>query len=154
VIRYAIEPLARVRPDIEAILPAQWLETGESNLDLAPNWSLYAQLEQVGGLLVFTARSGAEGAFVGYAAAITHQHVNARTARVSTISTYWVEPGPGRVFRLRGLLRAAMRHLRASGSTSVTVDTHAGLSAGRLLAAMGFREAKISYTLDMRGDEA
>lgn len=148
-IRYAIEPLARVRPDIEAILPAQWRETGD-RLDLDPNWSLYAQLEQVGGLLVFTARDA--GRFVGYLGAITHQHVNARSACVSTVSTYWVEPGPGRVFRLRGLLRAAVRHLRAGGSSRVTIDTHAGLSAGRLLAAMGFRESKISYTLDMRGE--
>ena len=146
----AIEPLATARRDIEAILPVQWRETGDVDLVPTPNWQVYEALERAGGFLL-VARDA--GRFCGYLACAVHPHLNA-SARVATISTYWVEPRLGRVFVLRGLMRAALRHLRDRGVRTVTIDTHAGYSAGRLLEAMGFREAKISYNLDLHGDSA
>jgi L-amino acid N-acyltransferase YncA len=148
VITYAIESLAAARPDIEAILGRQWRETGEQGLDPSPLWMVYEELERRGGFLLVARR---DGWFAGYLAAAIHRHINAY-ARVATISTYWVEPCPGRAFVLRGLLRAALAHLATLEVTRVTVDTEAGHSAGRLLAAMGFREAKISYTLAVERD--
>ena len=148
-ITYAIEPLAAARPDIEAILERQWRETGEQGLDPSPLWPIYEELERRGGFLLIARR---DGWFAGYLAAAIHRHINAH-ARVATISTYWVEPCPGRAFVLRGLLRAALAHLATLEVARVTVDTEAGHSAARLLAAMGFRETKISYTVSLRGGD-
>ena len=148
-ITYATEPLAAARPDIEAILGRHWRETGEQGLDPSPLWLVYEELERRGGFLMVARR---DGWFAGYLAAAIHRHINAHV-RVATISTYWVEPCAGRALVLRGLLRAALRYLATLDVQRVTVDTEAGHSAGRLLAAMGFRETKISYTVDLHGGD-
>lgn len=154
VIIYQVEPLATARRELDAVLPIQYAETGE-DFPLDPYWPLYEALEAKGSLL-FVARERPAGVLsmfplrgrlVGYLVCLIHPHLNAKTARVASIPTYWVEPRAARAGILRGLIRATLAHLQPMGLARVSIDTHARLSAGRLLLGMGFRPAKISYNL-------
>ncbi len=147
-IDFSLEPLSTARPDIEQMIPAQWLHTGDSEVDLRPNWNFYHQLDQCGAMLLVIARE--DGRPVGYMFAAVYPHPNAIQEIIANISTYYVEARAGRGHILNSMTDYLLDLLALRGAFRVDIETNAEFSAGRLWELKGFKVAKIGYSLKLK----
>ena len=142
---YLQEPLESVRPELQALLPAQLQHTGDPSLSYDVNWELYRALENKGALCVMVARRNSE--IMGYAAAILHPHTNARKTIVGTIATWYVVESGMRGLIIRHLLTAGAEWLTQRGAKQVYIETEYANSAGPILELMGFIPIKVGYKM-------
>lgn len=140
------ESFAQARGAIEALMLAQWAETGDARFPLDPNWAMYELMDRTGRLVILVLRD--DGRAIGYAGGMVHPHMNSRGVPVATIPTWYVEDMPGRPFIEKALLQEVARRLVALGAQRVTIETHADKNAARLLEVMGYKPAKLSFSLD------
>lgn len=140
------ESFAEARVAIEALMLAQWAETGDQQMPLDPNWQMYELMDRGGKLVILVLRE--DGRAVGYAGGMVHPAMNSRSVQVATIPTWYVEDQPGRPFIEKALLTEVARRLVALGARRVTIETTADKSAARLLEVMGYRPSKLSFTID------
>lgn len=147
-VEFGIEALGQAKPDIESLIPAQWAHTGDSDLVVRPNWTLYNEFACRDALMVVMARQ--DSCAVGYLAAFVYPHVNAVGSLVANIPTYFVEDRPTRALILSRMFDYTLQRLAERGVYKVDIDTNAEHSAGRLLAAKGFNVAKIGYSLKLK----
>lgn len=145
---FALEPLAAAQPDIERMLPAQWAETGDAEVTCKPNWNMYRQFNEHGGVMLVMARQ--DGAAVGYLAAFVYPHPNAMGELKAEIPTYYVKEGPIRSLVLSRMVDFTLEQLTARGVFKVDIETSAEHSAGRLWELKGFKMAKIGYSLKLK----
>ena len=145
---FAVEPLLYAQPDIERMLPAQWAETGDREIECKPNWPLYRKFNENDACLVVVARQ--DGAAVGYLAAFIYPHPNATNEIKADIPTYYVKQGPARALILSRMVDFALERLAARGVFKVDIETSAEHSAGRLWELKGFKMAKIGYSLKLK----
>jgi hypothetical protein len=144
--QYAVEKLATAFTDLQAMLPAQWEHTGDSEVACAPNWNLYQQLEHRGAAFLVIARD--EGRPVGYMTAFLYPHPNAVSVQVAEIKTYYVEKG--RALVLNSMVDFMLAELAARGVFKIKAWTHAGHSAVRLWEAKGFDVSEIGLTMKLK----
>lgn len=142
----AQETFASARPAIEALMIAQWAETGDPRLPLAPNWQFYALMEKVNKLVILVVREN--GKAIGYAGGALHPHPNSMMTQIATIPTWYVEPMKGRVFVEKALLQELAKRLFERGAKRVKIETNANHSAGKLLEAMGYHVASVGFELE------
>lgn len=147
-IEFGVEPLIHAKPDIEQLIPAQWMHTGDKATDCRPNWTLYQQFAERDALMVVMARQ--EGCPVGYLAAFIYPHPNAMHVSVASIPTYFVEDRPSRALILSRMVGHAVERLAARGVFKVDIETNAEHSAGRLWELKGFKLAKLGYSLQLK----
>ena len=140
------ETWEQARPAIEMLMAAQWVETGDSQFPLDPNWAMYDLMDKTGRLVILVLRE--DGRPVGYAGGMVHPHMNSRRVLVATIPSWYVEPQPGRPFIEKALLQETARRLVALGAIKVTIETHADQSAARLLEVMGYKPSKLAFSID------
>lgn len=145
---FAIEAVATAQAEIERLLPAQWNETGDREIEARPNWGLYRALDERGAGFLIGAREG--GVLVGYMGVVCYPHVNATHETVATISTYYMREGPVRALALSRMLDFALQRLADRCVFRVDVETSAEHSAGRLWELKGFKMAKIGYSLKLK----
>ena len=145
---FAVELLANAQPDIERLLPAQWVHTGDKEIECKPNWNLYRHFEANKALLLVTARQ--EGWTSGYLAAFIYPHPNAMTELVADIPTYFVVEGPMRGLMLSRMVDFALERLAERGVFKVNIETNAEHSAGRLWELKGFELAKFGYSMKLK----
>jgi hypothetical protein len=143
---YAVERLEDAFLDLSSMLPAQWVHTGDSDVPLQPNWTLYRELEARNAAFLVIARD--EGHPVGYMTAFLYPHPNAVTALVAEIRTYYVEKG--RSIILNSMIDFTLSELARRGVYKIKAATHAGHSAGRLWERKGFEMDEIGYTLKLK----
>ena len=141
--QFAVEKLASAFADLQSMLPAQWEHTGDSEVECAPNWNLYQQLEQHGAAFLVIARD--DGRPVGYMTAFLYPHPNAVTVRVAEIKTYYVEKG--RAIVLNSMADFMLAELAARGVFKIKAWTHARHPATRMWQAKGFEVSEIGLTL-------
>jgi hypothetical protein len=147
VIHYDRYPLARARQWIETILPAQWAETGDSELPCEPQWSFYEAIEKTGAGILLVCFD--DDRPIGYVAGMVHANPNSRNTKMVTISTYYVENRKGRPVILRRMIEHAIEVGRRAGALRAIVDTEYDNSAGRIFEAMGAEPVKIGYRFDL-----
>lgn len=152
-ITYTEEPLAHCKPDIEALLPAQWAETGDSAIECAPDWNMYSNLERVKALILIMARDD-NGRAVGYLAGVVHRHPNSVQHQVASLATYFIEDRPGRPLLVRSLLANGVKVATQRGAWKITIDTEHDHSAARILEAMGFKPKSVKYVMTRDVQEA
>jgi hypothetical protein len=143
---YAVEKLEDAFLDLSAMLPAQWAHTGDSDVPVMPNWTLYRQLEANNAAFMVIARD--EGKPVGYMVALLYPHPNAVTVLVAEIKTYYVEKGRGIV--LNSMIDFTLSELARRGVYKIKAATHADHSAGRIWERKGFEISEIGYTLKLK----
>ena len=144
---YRVETIDKALPDLPQILKDQWLETGDPELDFAPNWNFYRLLEQSGNGALIVAREHERA--IGFLWIIVHPSVNATATVTGTISTWFMEQRHSRALLERSLLRAGIDWARKKGAKRVVVETSYEHSAARLLVAMGFVPDKIGYKMPL-----
>ena len=145
-IEFWTESLKTARPDIEAMIPAQWSETGDQDIECEPSWSLYEALEKAGALIIVMARDET-GKAAGYLTGTISAHPNSSRYRVVTYPTYFVMPRPNRALVLRSMLSYAVNVALKRGAWKVSVKTEYNHSAGRLLEAMGMAPSSVEYVM-------
>ena len=143
---FAVEKLDAAFNDLQSMLPAQWEHTGDSEVDLQPNWPLYRQLEAAQAAFLVIGRE--DGRPVGYMTAIVYPHPNAVSVRTAEIKTYYVERN--RVHILNSMIDFTLAELARRGVFKIKASTHAGHSAGRLWELKGFTVAEIGYSLKLK----
>jgi GNAT superfamily N-acetyltransferase len=147
-IEFAVEPLGSARRDIESLIPAQWAHTGDSDLPCQPNWDLYSHFAARGALMVVMARKFDEP--VGYLAAFLYPHPNAVSVRVASIPTYYVLDRMTRALVMSRMVDYAIERLNEQGIYSISIETSAEFSAGRMWEIKGFKLKKLGYTLELQ----
>jgi hypothetical protein len=145
---YAVERLDAAFADLQSMLPAQWEHTGDSEVECAPNWNLYRQLEQHEAAFLVIARD--EGRPVGYMTALLYPHPNAMSVRVGEIKTYYVEKGRRASIVLNSMADFVLAELASRGVFKIKVSTHAGHSSARLWQAKGFEISEIGLTMKLK----
>ena len=145
---FSVEPLGAVRHAIEGMLPAQWGETGDSEVACNPNWKLYGEFDQHNALLLVMARK--DGVPIGYLAAFIYPHPNAVQELKAEIPTYFVAKGPVRALVMDRMIDFALERLAAMGVFKIEMSTSAEHSAARLLERKGFNIHKIGYSLKLK----
>lgn len=140
------EPHDVARKCIEQMLARQYAETGDEGVPLAPDFELYRALEAKGNLFVLVVYEAERP--IGYAVAVYHQHPNSVGMMIGTIATYYVEPGPARVFIQKALLEQAALRLCHAGAKRVRIETNPKASNGRMLEKMGYKPIAITYEID------
>jgi hypothetical protein len=143
---FAVEKLDAAMSDLQSMLPAQWQHTGDTEVDCAPNWNLYRQLETAGGAFLVIARE--DGRPIGYMTAFVYPHPNAISVLTAEIRTYFVERG--RVHVLNSMIDFVLEELARRGVFKITAETNSDHSAGRLWELKGFKIAKIGYSLKLK----
>lgn len=143
---FAVEKLDAAFTDLQSMLPAQWEHTGDSEVDCAPNWNLYRQLETVGGAFLVIAREDTRP--VGYMVAFVYPHPNAVSVQTAEIRTYFVERG--RVHILNSMIDFMLAELARRGVFKIKASTHADHPAGRLWELKGFAVSEIGYSLKLK----
>jgi hypothetical protein len=146
-IEFAVEPLGRAQPDIESLIPAQWVHTGDPGIECRPNWHMYHQFADHGALMVVMARE--LDVPVGYLAAFIYPHPNAMQHTVAEIPTYYVANRPTRALIMSRMVDFTIEQLAARGVYKLKIETNAEHSAGRLWELKGFKVAKIGYSLQL-----
>lgn len=147
-IGFELVSLSAGRPSIEEMLPAQWADTGDAALDCEPNWVAYEAIERAGGLVLLVAYEQEIRHPIGYLAMFLHPHPNAKSVRVGTIATYYVEQRTARAMILRAMVQYAVRLGRERGVHEVRGEIEAAhQDAGRFWQALGFTPYKVSYRM-------
>lgn len=148
-VNYQIEPLAVVRPEIEAILPAMWAEMAEGFEEerAEPNWEMYLALERKKAAFLLTAREA--GVFVGYLGILVYPNSSLRNELSASSTSYYVVKRRDRGVILRGLIRYAADVCRRAGVRKMTVKTHPWASAEPVLVNLAFREIEKIFMLDL-----
>lgn len=141
---YRQENLADSIEEISALSIQQWMETGDSDLKLEPNWPLYLALEKSGNGFLGVVRE--DGRAIGFVMGYGHPHINSIKTPVATIPTYFVEPRFWRIKTIQALLNMAILHFRPT-VRRIYIETEYGHSVGKLLERMGFETNKIGYML-------
>lgn len=152
-ITYTEEPLSHCQADIESLLPEQWAETGDSEIECAPNWPMYYALEQKGVMLLLMARDDTRWP-VGFLYGVITKHPNSVDHLAAVIATYFIRSRPGRALYIRSLLSHGVNLAFEKGAWKVTVKTEYNHSAGRILEAMGFAPKSIEYVVTRERREA
>lgn len=143
---FAVEKLEAAFGDLQSMLPAQWEHTGDSEVDIAPNWPLYKQLEERNGAFLVIAREDARP--IGYMVAFIYPHPNAMSVLTAEIKTYYVERA--RVHVLNSMIDFTLEELARRGVFKIKASTHADHPAGRLWEMKGFAVSEIGYSLKLK----
>ena len=143
---YAVEKLDSAFAELQAMLPAQWEHTGDSEVICQPNWHLYRQLEQRNGAFLVIAREN--GHPVGYMVAFVYPHPNAVSVLTAEIRTYFVDKG--RAIVLNSMIDFTLDELARRGVFKIKAFTHAEHSAARLWELKGFAVSEIGYSLKLK----
>ncbi len=146
-IEFAVEPLGHAQGDIESLLPAQWVHTGDSGIECRPNWPMYRQFAEHGALMVVMARE--LDCPVGYLAAFIYPHPNSVTHKVAEIPTYFVADRPTRALIISRMVDFTIQRLAEQGVFKIRIETNAEHSAGRLWELKGFKLTKMGYSLQL-----
>jgi hypothetical protein len=148
-IDYTVQTIDTAFSDLQAMIPAQWLHTGDRETDCQPNWMLYRDIEARGGLLLVVARE--DDRPIGYLVAFIYPHVNAVHEKVAEIPTYYAEKGRAHI--LNSMIDYALDQLSIRGVFRVDSSTNAEFSAGRLWELKGFKLKKLGYSLTLKKAE-
>lgn len=143
---FAVEKLDAAFGDLQLLLPAQWQHTGDSEVEIAPNWTLYKQLEDRNGAFLVIARE--DGRPIGYMVAFVFPHPNAVSVLTAEIRTYYVERNRAHV--LNSMIDFTLEELARRGVFKIKASTHAGHPAGRLWELKGFEVSEIGYSLKLK----
>jgi hypothetical protein len=146
VAEYAVEKLDAAFLDLQAMLPAQWEHTGDSDLPVQPNWNLYRQMEQHEAAFLVIARD--ESVPVGYMTAFLYPHPNAMSVKIAEIKTYYVVQG--RPIILNSMIDFTIAELTRRGVYKIKAWTHAGHSAARLWELKGFEVSEIGLSIKLK----
>lgn len=90
---FATESVAQVVEEIEPLLRAHWEEIAayKDKVPLAPDYEQYRKLEELGKLLVCTARD--DGKLIGYGVYIVNRGFDYSKNIVAVARLFYVEPG-------------------------------------------------------------
>jgi hypothetical protein len=143
--RYAREPIARIREEVAPLLLRHYQELGQQDMEFDPDWERALALEAAGVLVVHTCRTD-EGVLVGYTAFLVQPHLHYRRRITAVNDVIWLAPEVRGGTGLR-FLRAVETGLIALGVAKISWHAKPDHPAlGRVLTAMGYRLAEHIYT--------
>lgn len=148
-IEYAVQSLQSAFPALLKMVPAQWAHTGDPGVECAPNWGLYQEMDQRGGLVLIVATD--DTGPIGYMAGFIYPHPNSRLEKTAEIKTYYVKKGRAHV--LNTLAEKMLAELAFRGACKIKAWTHADHSAARLWELHGFEISDIGLTLPLKKPE-
>lgn len=148
---YRRETIAAIKDEILPLLDAHWREIAldQDTVKLDPDWATYDVLDQIGALLIVTARH--EGTLVGYAVYLISQNIHYKNLRGAENDLYWLDP----VYR-KGragieLFRAAEFLLAGEGVQKVTHKVKLDHDVGRVFERLGYKPIERIYIKTLEG---
>lgn len=123
---------------------AQWREVGENleEIPLEPDFEKLLQLERIGMLASFTARTD-EGELAGYALIVCAPHIFYKSHAFAFSQVIYIAPE----HRGRGsdLIVVIERELRGRGASKVFFMTKDSTDFGRIFEALGYARSETSW---------
>lgn len=142
---YRRETIAAIKDEILPLLDAHWREVAldQDTVKLDPDWATYDILDQIGALVIITARY--EGTLVGYAVYLISQHYHYRGLRGAENDLYWLDPAYRKGRAGIELFRAAEVVLAGEGVQKATHKVKLGHDVGRVFEHLGYKPIERIY---------
>lgn len=146
-ITYAVEPLAKWRPDAEPMLIDHWRELADfQDIPLDVSWDWYEAAEKLGSLVIYAARD--DGRLVGYALFVWRpSHPHYKNHAWAVLDIIWVDPnmrGQGIGTGLADFFEAELKKLGVSVVQMRSKTKSPEL--GNMLSARGYRQNELAHT--------
>lgn len=138
-IQFACESL----PECAAEIGPLWQRHYDEKVDdrsltpFDPDWERYALLDQIGKLLILTARDEA-GALVGYLMAFVDTHLHFKGTTFATVDVFWLAPEHRGGRTALRMLKASEELFRFAGAQIVVQHEWHAKGQGRLLSHLGY----------------
>lgn len=146
---YQTEKFDAISEEVRPLLVRHWREVAkdQDRIKLAVDDERYRQLDEVGMLLLITARDEV-GVLVGYIAAILSTHLHYAHSVFAMIDVFWLEPEQRRGLNGVLLFRALEDELRKLGVMKVFGQTKVGprLDISRVYKWLGWMEHEILFS--------
>jgi hypothetical protein len=144
---YQVEPLAGCIEEVKKHAYAHWEEVAsfKDSRPLDVEWESYLKFEQLGQLLLATARS--DVALVGYVAMFVRSDLHSRGVFAAEAAFYYVEKRPMRGLVQRNLIRFVCRYLRERGVHFIRFRNKMAHSNSAILENIGFVADEALYVL-------
>lgn len=149
-ITYQQEFLVSCQSEIEKLLKDHWEEVSpDSHLKLDPDWEVYSDLEMVGSLKIFTARSGDK--LVGYFVSICHKDIHHKGHMFAYNDSLYLHKDYRKGFTGARLIKFAEKCLQEDGVEMLRVSTKRLRPFDKLLLWLGYNHEESTYTKILRG---
>lgn len=150
-ITYQQESLASYRQDAEVLLQLHWEEIAINKhaIKLNPDWDAYYELEDLGQLKIFTARS--DGKLVGYFIVICRNHLHYKDDVFAFNDVLYLHKDYRKGFTGAKLMKFAEKCLKEDGVSVLVVNTKRHKPFDTLLCWLGYKHAENVYTKLLRG---
>lgn len=144
----AIEPWAKFIADAEPILYEHWDELAiHKDIDLDPDYYLYAEMERLGWLVIYTVRHPLDG-LVGYALYVVRPHLHYRKHLWASNDIILIRSSHRNAGCGNTLMEFVERDLKERGVAVISTGTKvAHPELARLLEARGHAKGEIGFTL-------
>jgi hypothetical protein len=141
-ITFQQEPWSAIRDEIWPLWQSHYAEIAEDQerVPLDPDWDKYDALAAMDKLSITTARRGSD--LVGYQFYVVDTHIHYRTTLFAASDLYFVHPNCRGGRTAMRLFKAAEAALALQGVVKVISNTKLAHDQGRLLRALGWREAE------------
>lgn len=147
VITYQEEAWSVALPELEACFKAHAAEVTQDparTIPLDPDYVSYAALEQLGQLVVLTAR--VDGDLAGYFVTFVRPDLHSQTTLTAYVDVYYVKPGYRIGYLAMGLFKATEKVMRARGAKRILAGTKVYKDMGVLFRRLGWVEAETIYS--------
>jgi GNAT superfamily N-acetyltransferase len=149
-ITYQQESLATCANDAKDLLHSHWEEVAVNKdvIKLNPDWDAYYNLEEVGILKIFTARS--DGVLVGYFVVLCRTHIHYKDHIFAANDILYLHKDYRKGFTGAKLMKFAEKCLQEDGVSVLVVNTKRHKPFDSLLEWLGYKHVENVYSKLLR----
>lgn len=132
-------------PDAQALWPGHYAElAGDRRMPMGPDVAFYTLCEEVGSLLILTAR--AKGELIGYCLILVKPHPHYKSVLCGFEDSYWLKPEWRRGRTGVSLIKEAERLAKARGAKRLFFMTKLSKPLGKLFEYLGYTQTDVVYS--------
>jgi GNAT superfamily N-acetyltransferase len=145
-ITYQQESLVTTKEDARPLLEKHWEEIAlnKDTIKLNPDWDAYADLEDVGILKIFTARS--DGNLIGYFVVFVRSHIHYKDNLFAYNDILYLDKDYRKGFTGAKLMKFAEKCLKEDGVSVLVVNTKRHKPFDVLLSWLGYKHIENIYS--------
>jgi GNAT superfamily N-acetyltransferase len=148
--KFAREPLAKVREEIEYLINKNWEETSvyKDSFKLDPDWKTYEAVDRGGLLGIYTARK--QGRLIGYLVIMANYHMHYKEHIFASNDILYLDPEHRKGFLGIKLIKFVEEDLRKMGVSVFNLNTTPLRPFDNLLERLGFNLVERIYSKKLR----
>ena len=146
-LRYQVESYSACLGELKAIYPQHWQEIAlnKDQIELDPDYELYAKLDELGAVHLVTARDGRF--LVGYHISFIRPHLHYRRSLTAFTDIFYLLPEYRRGLNGYNLLKFFVDSVREIGVERIYMMTKLAIDLTPILDRLGFSEIEHLHTL-------